>query len=124
MTAFEYTDTYVICYTKPGDLWVAFSIRDRQLCAGSNPKEALANCINVTDQVAESTTGNSEICLNSSHALVLTLAKIAKPIPEGECTPGVVYKYERSRSAFSLLRPGLFNPAFLRRALDYVTPLT
>jgi len=24
----------------------------------------------------------------------------------------------------SLLRPGLFNPAFLRRALDYVTPLT
>jgi len=23
-----------------------------------------------------------------------------------------------------VLRPGLFNPAFLRRALDYVTPLT
>jgi len=23
-----------------------------------------------------------------------------------------------------MLRPGLFNPAFLRRALDYVTPLT
>ena len=99
MSSSEYTDTYVIYYTKPGDLWVAFSTRTRQVGIGTYPKEALANGINAADQVVKSAAKPSAPHVsNSSHELMLTLAKIARPMTEGACAPGVVYKYERAWS--------------------------
>jgi len=97
MNSSQATDTYVICYTKPGNVWTAFSLSTRQVGVGTNPKEALANCINAADQVVGSAIDHDDAHLsNSARDLMLTLAKIAQPLPEGECSPGVVYKYERS----------------------------
>jgi len=52
----------------------------------------------------------------------------------GVVAGGVLYLIASGKAGFDastgfasngyVLRPGLFNPAFLRRALDYVTPLT
>ena len=92
-------DTFVICYTKPGNLWVAFSIKTRQFGVGAHPKEALANGISAADRAENPAT---QPCVppisHSSHELMLTLAKLAHPITEGACAPGVVYKYERALS--------------------------
>jgi hypothetical protein len=91
----EYADTYVICYTKPANLWVAFNIRTRQVSIGSCPKEALANGINAADQVVKSATRYSDPHVsNASYELMLTLAETAQPLPKNECTPGVIYKHE------------------------------
>lgn len=99
MSSSEYTDTYVIHYTQPGDLWVAFSTKTRQVGIGSYPKEALANGINAADQVVKSAAQRSGPYVSSaSYELMLTLAKIAHPMTEGTYTPGVVYKYERTES--------------------------
>ncbi len=99
MSSSKHTDTYVICYTEPGDLWVAFSTMTRQVGVGTYPKEALANGINAADRVAKSATKPSDPYVSkASHELMLTLAKIACPMTEGACAPGVVYKYERAWS--------------------------
>lgn len=91
------TDTYVICYTGPGDLWIAFSIRARQAAVGANPKKALANAITAVDQTAKSGPNHSSPCAsNSAYELMLKLAETAQPLPDGDCTPGVLYKYERA----------------------------
>jgi hypothetical protein len=97
MTSPEPTDTYVICYTKPGNLWTAYSIRTRQVGVGTDPKEALANGVNAADQVVGSATERNDAHLsNPARDLMLTLARIAQPLTEGACAPGVVYKYERT----------------------------
>ncbi len=97
MYSSEYTDTYVIYYTQPGDLWVAFSTKTRQIGVGTCPKEALTYGINAADQVVKSVTQHSAPNMSSAwYELMLTLAKSAHPMTEEACTPGVVYKYERT----------------------------
>jgi len=102
MTGSQIIDTYVICYGKPSNLWAAFSTKTHQVGMGSNPKEALANGISAADQAVES--GNDQINnqgLNCSHQLLLSLARVAQSLPEGEFAQGVVYKYERTWSPIS-----------------------
>ena len=93
------TDTYVICYSETANLWTAYSVKTRQVGGGTNPAEALTNAVENADRAMASDIVHSNACqTNSSHELMLTLAKIARPIRQGEYTPGVVYKYERTWS--------------------------
>lgn len=90
------TDTFVICYTKPSDFWAAFSVKTRQGGTGATPRKALANAISAVDQAQKSPIPHSvPYVSNASYDLMLTLAKIAQPLTDGECIPGVVYKHER-----------------------------
>ena len=96
MTSSESADTFVICYASPSDLWAAISIQTRLVGVGGNPREALANAINAVDQPTEGSTEdlNTHVC-SSSHGLMMTLAKMARPLPDEDYTPGAVYKFER-----------------------------
>jgi hypothetical protein len=101
MDSSQSNDTYVICFAAPSNLWVAFSTKTRQIGMAPAAREALIEGIEAADhEVAESareregTHGNK-----SSHELILALAKIAQPMTEEECKPGVVYKYERASSS-------------------------
>jgi hypothetical protein len=97
MSSSEVTDTYIICYTRPSKVWAAYSIKTGQAGTGADPKEALANGINAADQVIGSASDHDDAhTFNSLHELMLTLARISQPLPDGECVPGVVYKYERA----------------------------
>jgi len=97
MTSSEPTDTFVIYYTKPRDLWAAFSIQTRQVGVGANPKEALANAIAAAHQAIEASAEHigAHVC-NATYELMLTLGRVAQPLTDGECSPGLVYKYERA----------------------------
>ena len=96
MTSPEPTDTYVICYASPSNLWAAYSIKTRQVGLGASPREALANGMNAVDQAIEASGEypKAHVC-SSSHELMQTLAETALPLTDGECSPGVVYTYEQ-----------------------------
>jgi hypothetical protein len=88
-------DTFVICYTRPSDVWAAYSVKTGQVGIGDDPKEALGNAISATDQnIGSATDHDNAHTFNVTHELMLTLARIAQPWTEGACAPGVVYKYE------------------------------
>ena len=92
----DITDTYVICCTGPRHLWIAYSLKTCQIGTGMRPKEALADAIEAADQAMESATEpRHPHRFKSATELILSLAKIAQPMTGEECTPGVVYKYER-----------------------------
>jgi len=68
-----------------------------------SPKEALVDGIEAADQAMESATEPRDTHrFKSAPELILSLAKIAQPITGEECTPGVVYKYERIVDSFDL----------------------
>ena len=96
MSSSKITDTYVICYASPSNLWAAYSIETRQDGLGASPKEALANGMNAADLAIEASDSYPNTNVRGiSHELMRTLAGIALPLMDGECSPGVVYTYEQ-----------------------------
>jgi len=93
MSSSESPDTYIIRCTNQDNRWAAFNLQTRRAGVGSNPKEALADALRLAETVSEP---NDPYAYDTAYDLMLTLAKIAQPLPEGEYTSGVVYRYDRA----------------------------
>ena len=90
-------DKYVIFFIGSRSGWAAVSITTGKSGSGYNPREALDNAIETSDQLIESVQANEYIDpVKPTPRLISKLARIAQPLDDVDFAQGVVYTHERT----------------------------
>lgn len=101
-----FTDEYIILYSDSHECWTALSTQVGLQGRGESPEKALDEGIKAMDKFIELT---REIrcsgAIKPISDMILELAKIAEPLNEKNCIPGVIYKHERFIKDFELSMP-------------------